>query len=109
MLSILLFYFVWKRFSDLAVRYGKSKQYGWLGICCYVGGLLVIGMIFGLLNELLGWWIDIENNTAIRFMDIPIGLTCCYILQLILEKKWKSEAVETESIDDIGAAVDSAD
>ena len=105
MLSFLLLYFVWKKFADLAVGYGKSKHYGWLGILVYVVGLLVIGMILGILNEILGWGIDFENNLAIKFMDLPIGLGCCYILYLILDKKWKSEVVETESIDDIGNSV----
>ncbi|WP_412476601.1 hypothetical protein [Flavobacterium sp. TBRC 19031] len=106
MLSILFFYFVWKKFSELAISYGKSKHNGWFGILAYVGGLFFIGMILGVLNELLGWGIDFENNLVIRFMDIPVGLLCCYILYLILDKKWKSEVVEIESIDNIGASID---
>ena len=106
MFSLLLLYFVWKKFADLAVGYGKSKHNGWFGILVYVGGLLFIGIIFGILNELFDWGIDFENNLAIKFMDIPIGLGCCYLLYLILDKKWKSESVYKESIDDIGNAVE---
>lgn len=109
MLSFLLLYFVWKKFADLAVSYGKSKHNGWFGILVYVGGLLFVGIILGVLNEVLGWGIDFENNSAIKFIDLPIGLGSCYILYLILEKKWKSEVVQTESIEDIGSTVENTE
>jgi hypothetical protein len=106
MLSILFFYFIWKKFSELAVGYNKSKHNGWFGILVYVGGSLFVGLLLGVLNEIFGWGIDFENNAVIRFMDIPIGLLSCYVLYLILDKKWKSEVVEIDSIDNIGNSTD---
>jgi hypothetical protein len=72
----------------------------------YVGGSLFVGLLLGVLNEIFGWGIDFENNPVIRFMDIPVGLLSCYILYLILDKKWKSEVVEIDSIDNIGNSTD---
>lgn len=109
MLSLILLYFVWKRFADLAVTYGKSKHNGWLGIVCYLGGLLCLGAILGLLNELLNWGIDFENSTWMRFVDLPIGIGCCYILYKVLERKWKSEMIVPPSIDEIGTPIDAAE
>ena len=102
MLGFVLLYFVWKRFSELAIQFGKSKHYGWFGILAYGGGLLCFGFLFGILDQIFGWEIDWENNMVIRLLDIPLGVLCCYILYIILKKKWESEYVALDTIDDIG-------
>lgn len=102
MLGFLLLYYVWKRFSELALQYGKSKHNGWFGILAYGGGLLSFGLLFGILDQIFGWEIDWENNITIQLMDIPLGVFCCYILYIILKKKWESEYIELDTIDDIG-------
>jgi MFS family permease len=107
MLGFFLLYYVWKRFSELALQYGKSKHNGWFGILAYVGGLLSFGFLFGILDQILGWEIDWDNNIAIKLMDIPLGLLCCYILYVILKKKWESEVVKIDTIDDIGKPIES--
>jgi MFS family permease len=106
MISFLLLYFIWKRFADLALQYGKSKHNGWFGILVYFGGLLSCGLLLGILNEIFDWQIDWENNTMIKFIDIPLGLLFCYILYIILKKKWQSEVVKLDTIDDIGKPIE---
>ena len=102
MLGLLLLYFVWKRFADLALQHGKSKHNGWFGILAYVGGLLLFGAVFGILDGVFNWGIDWENNMAIKLLDIPLGILICYILYVILKKKWEAEVVIVDTIDDIG-------
>jgi hypothetical protein len=65
-------------------------------------GLLSFGLLFGILDQIFGWEIDWENSIAIQLMDIPLGVFCCYILYIILKKKWESEYIALDTIDDIG-------
>jgi NADH:ubiquinone oxidoreductase subunit 5 (subunit L)/multisubunit Na+/H+ antiporter MnhA subunit len=109
MIGFLLLYFVWKRFADLALQYGKSKHNGWFGILVYIGGLLSFGIVLGILNGIFNWEIDWENNMVIKLMDIPLGILCCYILYVILKKKWESEVVKLDTIDDIGKPIQTED
>lgn len=102
MIGLIFLYSVWKKYSELAVKYQKSKHYGWLGILGYVLGLLMFGVLLGILDQIFGWGIDWERNTVVRFLDIPVGLLICYVLYIILERKWKSECQVIDTIDDIG-------
>ncbi len=106
MLGIILLFHVWKRFSELALNFGKSKNNGWYGILAYVLGILTFGFALGILNEIFSWGIDWDNNFSINLIEIPVGILCCYILYKILERKWQSQYVEIETINDIGKTID---
>ncbi|MDI9310614.1 MAG: hypothetical protein QM535_10390 [Limnohabitans sp.] len=103
MLGLLLLYFVWKRFADLAKRFKKSRRKnGWLGILAYFGGGFTFVILISLLDVLLELNINWDNNTALNFIAIPFGIGGCYILYIFLEKKWNKEVQTTETIDNIG-------
>jgi cytosine/uracil/thiamine/allantoin permease len=102
MLGIVFLYYVWKRFSELAVLYGKSKHCGWFGIITYVGSVVVVAFLLGFFVQLFNLDVDLENSSALSLMEIPFGLLSCYLMYLVLEKKWKSEFEKMETIDDIG-------
>ncbi|MES2811750.1 MAG: hypothetical protein V4670_04700 [Bacteroidota bacterium] len=106
MLGILLLYFVWKRFADLAEQYRKSrKSNGWFGILSYFGGTLLGGIIVGLFDAVFGLNVDYDNNMLMNLLGIPFGILGCVVLYWFLEKKWEKEIVEIDSIDDIGTSI----
>ena len=50
--------------------------------------------------------INFENNTDVNLMEIPVGLLSCYLMYQVLKKKWESEFVVSETIDDIGKSTE---
>ncbi len=105
MLGFILLYHVWKRFSELALNFGRSKNNGWYGVLAYVLGILTFGFILGILNEIFNWGIDWDNNLAVNLFEIPVGILCCYILYKILERKWQIQYIDSETINDIGKTI----
>ena len=103
MIGIILIYFIWKRFADLAFKYNHKKWiYGLLGVIVYYAGSLLGGLILGLLSVIINFVIDWENNLLMSIIALPFGLATCYGTYYFLEKKWKKEVVVMDSIDDIG-------
>ena len=103
MIGIILIYFIWKRFADLAFKYNHKKWiYGLLGVIVYYAGSLLGGLILGLLSIIINFVIDWENNLLMSIIALPFGLATCYGTYYFLEKKWEKEVVVMDSIDDIG-------
>ena len=103
MIGIILIYFIWKRFADLAFKYNHKKWiYGLLGVIVYYAGCLLGGLILGLLSVIINFVIDWENNLLMSIIVLPFGLVTCYGTYYFLEKKWEKEVVVMDSIDDIG-------
>ncbi|WP_395077712.1 hypothetical protein [Flavobacterium sp.] len=101
---ILLFYYIWKRFADLAFKYNHNKKwiYGVLGIVVYYGGTLIGGLILGFLTVIFDFTINWENNFLMSIIGVPFGLATCYATYYFLHKKWEREVIVIDSIDDIG-------
>ena len=103
MIGIILIYFIWKRFADLAFKYNHKKWiYGLLGVIVYYAGCLLGGLILGLLSVIINFVIDWENNLLMSIIALPFGLVTCYGTYYFLEKKWEKEFVVMDSNDDIG-------
>ncbi len=102
MLGIVFLYYVWKRFSELALQFDKSKHCGWYGIITYIGSVIIAAFLLGFFVQLFDLDIDLEKNSALSLMEIPFGLLSCYLMYLVLERKWTSEFEKIETIDDIG-------
>ena len=100
---IILFYYIWKKFADLAFKYNHKRWiFGALGIVVYYAGTLIGGLILGILIVILDFIIDLENDLLMSVIALPFGLATCYGTYYFLEKKWKKEVVVMDSIDDIG-------
>ena len=100
---ILLFYYIWKKFADLAFKYNHKKWiFGALGIAVYYAGTLFGGLILGLLTLILEFTIDWDNDLLMSIIALPFGLATCYGTYYFLEKKWEREVVVIDSIYDIG-------
>jgi hypothetical protein len=104
MLGIFLIYFIWKRFAELAEKYGNKKWvYGLLGVITYYVGTFILGIIIAFLDLIFNWGINWDApNLGLNLLGLPFGLGTCYLLHYLLEKKWEKEVYVEESIDDIG-------
>lgn len=103
MLGILLIYFIWKKFADLALSNGKKKWvYGLLGIVIYyafffIGGVSIV--LISVLFEATFFTLE-ENEFVLSLVSIPIGLLACWLFYLILQKQWgKRNKAETDALD----------
>jgi hypothetical protein len=101
MLGLLLIYFIWKQFADLATRYNKSRWgFGILGVVVYYGGVFCVGIILGIFAP---DFVDSSNNFLLGLLAIPFGILFCVILYYILKKIWDKEYVDVyNDIDSIG-------
>ncbi len=103
MLGILLLYFIWKRFADLASQYDRPRRSnGWYGILSYLGGTFFGGIFLAILDVVFELQMDWDNNSLMNLVAIPFGLLGCYFLYVLFEKRWRVATIEIESIDDIG-------
>ena len=105
MLSILLIYFIGKRFYDLSIEFNKNKWvYGILGIVAYyvIGGILVFIIAF-LDIYVFGWEFDWESRFGVSYLSIPAGLLGVWGLYMVLENRWKKSVILIkDEINDIG-------
>lgn len=103
MLGIVFIYFIGKYFYELAISFNKNKWvYAVLGVLSYYGGTLVMGVALGILDGLFAIGIDWDDNFYINLLAIPFGIGSTYLFYYLLKRKWSSEEVDRESIEDIG-------
>jgi amino acid permease len=103
MLGILLIYFIWKRFAELAEGYNHKKWvFGLLGVVTYYAGTIIAVLILVLLVLVFDFDIDFDNTLLMSFIGLPFGILACYLLHYFLKKKWEKEIIVTDSIEDIG-------
>lgn len=109
MIGIILLYWIGKYFYKLAETFEKSKWgYAILGIITYYGSIVLIGIVIGILFEVISpGAIDGINETLLGILMLPFGILSCYLLYKFLEKKWeKQQPNPVELINDIGKPVD---
>lgn len=59
MIGILLIYFIWKRFTELAEKYNNKKWvYGLVGVIAYYVGTFLLGLIVAILDLIFNWGIN---------------------------------------------------
>jgi hypothetical protein len=104
MLGIVLIYFIWKKFAELAFEFDKSRWlYGILGVVAYYAtyylGAIITGILIGVFNPLLLDSIA-KHEFLFGILMIPIGVLGMYGFFVILRKNWtKSKDLEGELID----------
>nr|WP_294939397.1 hypothetical protein [uncultured Flavobacterium sp.] len=103
MIGVLLIYFIGKYFYDLADQHGQKKWlYAVLGIAVYYLGQFVAGILTGILSLVFGFEVDWDNAILMAVIGIPCGILLDYLFYYFLRKKWQSERLKAETIDDIG-------
>jgi hypothetical protein len=90
MLGLLLIYFIWKYYSELAFEYNKHRWgYALLGIASYYIGTFLGGIILYVGGDLAGS--DFPENISeiyINLLCMPVGILSVWGLYKLLENKW---------------------
>ena len=90
MLGLLLIYFIWKYYSDLALEYNKNKWgYALLGIASYYAGAFMGGVILAVIGMLINSdFVSEMNSLVLNLVALPFGLLAVWGLYTLLKKKW---------------------
>ncbi|KAF2331031.1 hypothetical protein [Flavobacterium ginsenosidimutans] len=109
MIGILLIYWIWKGYTNLALEYDKNKWgYFAIGIVAYYGGTLVAGFATGLLAVLIGGVDSVDDNSFTNpgwnILFVLCGALACYGVYKLLESKGEKEKAlqKIEGIESIG-------
>ena len=102
---MLLLYFVWKYFKELAEKYNRESYWPYVigGAVTYYAGIFIGSILIGLIA--LAADIDIENTNdqLLGLMALPVGILFSYLLYKYIEKKWKAEYVDPAvALEEIG-------
>ena len=113
MLSILLIYFVYKYFRDLAKKY-KVKQewkYSLTGVVAYFGFQFLFLFVWGVvevINNPNYAQTDTSFNSGVGFLALLFGMLMLYFLHKYLEKRLQKqqEISPVNEIENIGASTE---
>ena len=113
MLSILLIYFVYKYFRDLARKY-KVKQewkYSLTGVVAYFGFQFLFLFVWGVvevINNPNYAQTDTSFNSGVWFLALLFGMLMLYFLHKYLEKRLQKqqEISPVNEIENIGASTE---
>ena len=113
MLSILLIYFVYKYFRDLARKY-KVKQewkYSLTGVVAYFGFqflFLFVWVVVEVINNPNYAQTDTSFNSGVGFLALLFGMLMLYFLHKYLEKRLQKqqEISPVNEIENIGASTE---
>ena len=97
MLALLLLYFVWKHYSDLAKTFEKKGwPYGLLGVVVYYGGTILFGVIIVIISEYNPDLLPELSDISLSLITIPFGLICTTLLYKFLKKRWLANSVNND-------------
>ncbi|GAA3753604.1 MULTISPECIES: hypothetical protein [Flavobacterium] len=109
MIGILLIYWIWKGYTNLALEYDKNKWgYFGIGIVSYYGGTLVAGFLVGILAVLIRGVENVNDdsfsNPGWNILFVLFGALACYGVYKLLESKGEKEKElqKREGIESIG-------
>lgn len=114
MLSILLIYFVYKYFRDLARKYKVKKEwkYSLTGVLSYYGFQLLFVFIWAIVEIISDPNYNFENNNSynsgVGFLAILFSMLMLYFLHKYLEKRLQKqhEFSLVNEIDKIGTNIE---
>ncbi|CAL2093707.1 hypothetical protein [Tenacibaculum sp. 190524A05c] len=100
MLALILLYFIGKKFYELADKFEKSKWgYAVAGIAIYYAGAIGIGTIIVIILEYFELFnVDSVSDNLLGILIAPFGFISCYVLYIMLEKKWEKEKPQLDNI-----------
>ncbi|MES2515464.1 MAG: hypothetical protein V4580_15020 [Bacteroidota bacterium] len=98
MLGILLIYFIWKQFNELAVQYHKKPwRYELLGIATYYIGTFIGGMMMAIICVMIGSDLIVTTHELVLgLLAMPFGILCVWGLYKLLQHKWATGAKAVE-------------
>ena len=105
MIGLLLIYFIWKNFSELAHEFNRSRiGYFFLGLGVYYASQIVIGFLIGIILVLTGNESLVENQFVISIISVVIGFGAVTLLHKLLRKSWEKKRnleKDTQLLDDL--------
>lgn len=101
MLGLLLIYFIWQYFSELAFEYNKNKWlYFVIGVVSYYAGTFVAGIIIGLVALIMNSnFVETTPEILINLMALPIGLLAVRLVYWLLKRSWSEQGNDPTVID----------
>lgn len=102
MLGILLLYFIWNYYTELAFEHDKKKWvYGVIGIATYYAGTFIGGIVIGLSYIIAGnHYIDDSNAIISAIIAMPFGVLSVWGLYKLLKYQWERKSkVVSNSLD----------
>ena len=106
---MLLLYFVWKYYKELAEKYNKEKYWPYVigGAVIYYAGSFLGGILIGVIAIAADINIEDTNDRLLGLLALPLGILLSFIFYKYLEKKWSVEYVDPNlALEEIGGEQD---
>lgn len=105
MLSVIILYFLGKRYYKLAEFHGRSKWgFAILGVACYYVGAIVSATIFAIAYDMLGYGlIDDLNDYLLGLIGLPFGILAWWLVFKYIERRFEGkgkQALASDLLDD---------
>jgi hypothetical protein len=103
MLGILLWYFIWTKFSKLSKKFSKPKPwvYGLSGVISYMLGSYGFIFIFAFIDAMFQFNIlESISDIVLSLIAIPVGVLFAVVFYQILKRKFSNQPLETDTIVD---------
>ncbi|PBJ06653.1 hypothetical protein [Flavobacterium sp. ACN6] len=111
MIGILLIYWIWKAYTNLAIEYDKNKwTYFFIGVIAYYGSTAIAGFVVGLFSVFINGIDSTEGESYINpgwnIFFVLCGALGCYGVFKLLENKVQKERAmaKKEGIESIGVS-----
>lgn len=113
MIGILFIYWIWKAFSNLAIKYNKNKwKYFFIGLLSYYGSSFLFAIIYILIIGIVNGFDAVDqvnfNSPGLNLFFGALGALACYGIHKYLENRGEklNELIKREGIESIGVTVD---
>lgn len=109
MFGFIFIYWIWKAFSNLAIKYNKNNwKYFFIGLFSYYGITFIAGFIFVIIMGFIDGFDAVANgdydSPGLNLVFALFGGLGCYGIYKYLESKGEKEKelLQKEGIDSIG-------
>lgn len=101
MLGLVLLYFIWKYYSELAIQYEKNKwAYALLGIASYYAGTFVAGVVIVVVGlQVNSSFTDNTSDLMLGLMAFPFGLLVVWGVYKLLQRSWSNKHRSGDPLD----------
>lgn len=98
-LFLLVLYFIWKYYTELAIKYKKNKWgYFLVGVASYFGGSLILGLILGVIVGLTDSnFLEETDEKLLGIISFPINLGSVWSVYQILKKRWEKGRLNSDN------------
>ena len=109
MFGFLFIYWIWKAFSNLAIKFNRNKwKYFFIGLIAYYGITFITAIIYVVIMGIINGFDTLNegdyDNAGLNLIFAVFGGVGCYGVYKFLENKGEKEKelIEKEGIETIG-------